>query len=435
MKSEIQQLSLAIRKNMLMGFILLFALVASVGGWAASTEISSAVLGAGTVVVDTHAKKVQHPLGGVVSELLVHEGQFVTAGDVVVRLDATQARGNLAIVSNNLDELRVRRARLEAERDEAHAISFPVDILSRSSEPNLDRTIAGETRFFQSRRSALDGRKGQLNQRIAQLREEMKGTQVQADAKAEEVAIVSNQLEGVRELWEKKLIPLYRVAALERDVARLEGERGALLARQAETNLRITETNLQIIQVDQEFRTEVVKDLAEMRGKLTELEERELVARDQMKRINVIAPQSGVVHQLAVYTVGGVVSAGEVLMQIVPTADQLFVEAKIAPHDVDQISIGQQVTVRLSAFNLRTTPELTGSVLRMSPDYVEDGPSKARYYVVRVELRNSELAKLGKLKLLPGMPAEAFFQAGSRTMISYLLKPIADQTGKAFRDD
>jgi HlyD family secretion protein len=393
------------------------------------------VLGAGTIVVDSHIKKVQHPTGGVISELLVHDGQRVRAGDVVLRLDATQARGNLAIVSGNLDELRARKARLEAERDEAEVISFPADLLSRRREPNLERTLAGEGRFFQSRKFALDGKKKQLNQRIAQLQEEINGTRVQARAKAEEGAIVSHQLEGVRELWERKLIPLYRVAALERDVARLEGERGSLLARDAETKLRVTETNLQIIQVDQEFRTDVAKELADVRAKVTELQERELIAQDQVKRIDVIAPQSGVVHQLSVYTIGGVVAAGEVLMQIVPTADRLFVEARVAPQDVDQVSVGQEVTVRLSAFNLRTTPEITGTVLRISPDYVEDEASKTRYYIVRVELRSAELAKLGTLKLLPGMPAEAFFQAGSRTMISYLLKPIADQAKKAFKDE
>jgi HlyD family secretion protein len=240
-------------------------------------------------------------------------------------------------------------------------------------------------------------------------------------------------LEGVRELRQKNLIPVQRVTALERDAARLEGEKGALIASMAQVRGKITETDLQIMQIDQELRTEVGKELAEIRGKMSELVERKVTAQDQLKRIDIRAPQDGTVHQLAVHTVGGVISPGETLMIVVPGSDHLTVEAKIAPQDIDQVRIGQPAILRFSAFNQRTTPELNGDVSRISADLTTDQRTGQTYYTVRIAIPESEILRLGGLKLTPGMPVEAFMRTQQRTVLTYFTKPLADQFERAFR--
>ena len=231
------------------------------------------------------------------------------------------------------------------------------------------------------------------------------------------------------------MVQLTRVTALERDAARLEGERGSLVSSIAQTKGKMTETELQILQIDQDLRTEVGKELAEIRGKLAELVEKRVAAEDQLKRVDIRAPQDGVVHQLSVHTVGGVITPnGEPLMLIVPEADALTVEAKIQPQDIDQVRIGQKAVLRFSAFNQRTTPELTGEVSRVSADVTKDEKTGISFYTVRIGLTMAEIARLNGLKLVPGMPVESFIQTGERTVISYLTKPLADQLAKAWRE-
>jgi HlyD family secretion protein len=242
-------------------------------------------------------------------------------------------------------------------------------------------------------------------------------------------------LAGVRELWRKKLIQLSRLTELERASARLDGERGQLIATTARTKGKISETELEILQIDQDLRSEVGKELAEVRGKTTELAERKIAAEDLLKRVDIRAPQSGKVHQLAVHTVGGVVTPGEPLMLIVPDYDVLKIEARLSPQDIDQIRPNQKVILRFSSFNQRTTPELTGSVTMISADLTKDEKTGAGYYTVRIGLPDHELARLGALKLVPGMPVESFIETGERTALSYFVKPLSDQIARAFRED
>ncbi|MGF6425607.1 HlyD family type I secretion periplasmic adaptor subunit [Bradyrhizobium elkanii] len=434
MKTPETLLRSSIRRNLIVGFLLVLLLIIGIGSWATTTEIWGAVVANGSVVVESNVKKIQHPTGGVIGQILVREGDRVKAGGLLIRLDEVQAKANLAIVSKNLDELRVRRARLEAERDEEETIVMPLDLSTRASDATLTRVINGETKLFVLRRSAREGQKGQLRERIAELNEEISGTEFQAHAKAKESEILGRELEGIRDLWGKKLIPITRVTMNERDAARLEGERGALLSRLAETKRKITETNLQIIQIDQDLRSEVARELADIRGKMSEFEEKEIVAQDQLRRIDIRSPQDGIVYQISVHTIGGVVNSGEVLMLIAPEADKLSIDVKVAPQDIDQLSVSQTAAVRFLAFNQRSTPELNGIVQRISPDLIEDDRNKSNYYLVRVELGESEVHRLGDLKLLPGMPVEAFIRTNSRTMLSYLVRPIADQISKAFRE-
>ena len=237
----------------------------------------------------------------------------------------------------------------------------------------------------------------------------------------------------MRDLWRKNLVQIQRVTALERDAARLEGERGSLVSSIAQTKGKITETELQILQIDQDLRTEVGKELAEIRGKIAELVERKVAAEDQLKRIDIRAPQDGMVHQSSVHTVGGVITAGEAIMLIVPQADALTVESKLMPQDIDQVRPGQTAALRFSAFNQRTTPELNGLVTRVSADLTTDQRTGATYYTVRISISDEQVARLGGLKLLPGMPVEAFIQTGERTVVSYLTKPFTDQAARSFR--
>lgn len=409
-------------------------LAGGIGGWAGTAEIAGAVIAPGSLVVDSNVKKVQHPTGGVVGELHVRDGDRVKTGALLVRLDETVTRANLAIVLKSLDELAARQARLEAERDGEEGLIFPKELLARSPDPAVLRVLAGEGRLFELRRAARAGQKAQLNERILQVEEQIRGLNEQIVAKASEIEFINQELEGVRELWRKNLVQITRLTTLERDAARLRGERGALVASIAQAKAKITETQLQVLQIDQDLRSEVSKELGEIRAKTSELIEKRVAAEDQLKRIDIRAPQDGRVHQLAVHTVGGVINAGETIMLIVPAGDVLTVEARIAPHNIDQIRAGQNAVLRFSTFNQRTTPELNGEVSRVSPDIIQDPKTATSFYTVRITLPDSEIARLSGLKLVPGMPVEAFIQTDERTAISYLIKPISDQLMRSWRE-
>ena len=423
----------SIRSHLLGGLAVVALLAGGVGGLAATTELSGAVIAPGSLVVDSNVKKVQHPTGGVVGELRARDGDKVKAGDIVVRLDETITQANLAIVVKSLNELQSRLARLEAERDNVDTIVFPAELLARADDPELARSMTGERNLFEFRKSARAGQKAQLRERIAQLKEEIQGLTGQVAAKKRETELIGQELEGVRDLWRKNLVQIQRVTALERDAARLEGERGQLIASTAQAKGKISEIELQILQIDQDLRSEVAKDLREVQGKIAELVERKVAAEDQLKRIDIRSPQDGMVHQSTVHTVGGVISPGEAIMLIVPEADALTVEAKLAPQDIDQVRVGQTAALRFSAFSQRTTPELNGVVSRVSADLTTDQRTGAAYYVVRITLSESELARLEGLRLVPGMPVEAFIRTGERTVLSYVMKPFTDQITRSFR--
>ena len=434
MSERVQILQRALRRQILAIVATSTALVVGVGGWATTTEISGAVVAPGQLVVNSYVKKVQHPTGGVIGELRVRDGDRVRAGDIVVRLDDTQARANLAIVTKALDENAARQAREEAERDGGEEVIFPQDLLDRMTNPDVVRAVNGERKQFETRRSAREGQRAQLRERIVQLRQETGGYQAQIASKDNQIAWIAKELRGVNELWQKQLVPYTRVTALERDKERLEGERGQLIATSAQTKGKIAETELQILQIDQDMRSEVGKDLAEIRAKTAELVEKKVAAEDLLKRVNIRAPIAGVVDQLAVHTVGGVIGPAEVIMLIVPASDALEVEAKIQPQEIDQVRVGQSAVLRFSAFNQRTTPELNGEVSLLSADVSEDQKTGARYYTVRIAVPPDEIKRLVGLKLVPGMPVENFIQTSSRTVMSYLVKPLRDQIMRAFRE-
>ena len=346
----------SIRRHLLVGGAAVALLVGGVGGWAATTQIAGAVIASGRLVVETAVKKVQHPIGGVVSEILVRDDQEVDGGDIVVRLDETQARSRLAILEGTLDELAARQARLEAERDGLTTVRFPDDLLARSDADSVAELTRGEETLFQIRKTARQGRKAQLREQISQLREEVAGIEAQQQAKIQEIDWTSKELKGVQELWERSLVQFARLTELERAAARLAGERGSLVAAAAQTKRRISEIEMQIAQVDQDLASEVASQLSDIRARRSELLERRIAVNDELMRMEIRAPYSGRVHELAVHTVGGVIQPGEPIMLIVPESDLLVVEVQVRPDDIDQLSAGQDVALHFTSFSRRSTP-------------------------------------------------------------------------------
>ena len=374
----------SIRRHLLGGVVIALLLTVGVGGWATTTELSGAVIAPGSIVVDSNVKKVQHLTGGIVGELLVRDGQRVRVGEVVLRLDETITRVNLAIVTKGLDEMTARQARLASERDRAERSRLPDYFAGARERARRRRCHQSERKLFELRRSARLGQKSQLRERIAQLDEEVRGYTALQEAKAEEIELIQRELEGVRALWNKNLVQINRLISLEREAVRLKGERAQSIAAMAQSRGKIGEIELQIIQIDQDLSSEVARELREVEGKIGEFIERKVAAEDQLKRIDMRAPQDGVVHQLAVHTVGGVVSAGDPIMLIVPEADALSVEAKVSPQDIDQLHLGQAAGLRFSAFNQRTTPEINGAISRISADVSTDQRSGQSFYTVRI---------------------------------------------------
>ena len=424
----------SIRAHVIAGLVVVAIVAGGFGGWASTMAISGALIAPGQIVVESNVKKVQHPTGGVVGELLARDGDVVKAGQVVVRLDDTVTKANLAIVTKNLDAAMARAARLEAEQRGLFEIRFPKQLTDRAGDPDVEAVMTSESKLFDVRVTGRAGQKSQLRERIHQLNEEIDGLSAQENAKGQEIALVEQELTGVRDLYDKHLVQISRLTTLERDAARLNGERAQYVSSKAQAKGKITETELQIIQVDKDTVSEVSKDLRETNDKIGELIERKITAEDQLRRVEIRSPQDGVVEQSTVHTIGGVINAGDAIMLIVPQSDDLQVEARVNPQDIDKLQVGQKTLLRMSAFNQRTTPELNGVVSRVSPDVATDQRTGQSYYTIRVSMPPEEIARLGDVKLIPGMPVEAFVQTGDRTVISYLMKPLHDQLMRTFRE-
>jgi HlyD family secretion protein len=415
------------------GLALLAVGVSTVGVWAATAPLAGAVIAPAQIVVDSNVRRIQHPTGGVVAEILVNDGDHVRAGDVLVRLDETMTRANLALIENQLNQFWTRKARLRAEQDGREAFAVPDKLAVHADVQAIADIIAGETSLLLRRREAINGQQSQLRERTSQIGEEIRGLSAQIDSKREQIRLIKRELEGVRELFDKNLIPYARLTSLEREAARLTGEEGQLVAETARAKGRITETELQTLQVVQDQRREVATELREVEIKIADLSERRIAALDQLSRVVLRAPQDGMIHQKTIHTVGGVVTAGEQVMLIVPEKDSLVVEARIDPQMIDRIRLGQSAKLRFPAFDAATTPDLDGTLLRIAADLTKDQQSGVSYYIARIGLAEREVGKLNGRTLVPGMPVEAYILNSSRTAFEYLRKPLEDQMARAFR--
>ncbi len=420
-------------KQIRISVIALLAIAGSFAAWSLLVPLDGAIAAQGTVVVDGNIKKVQHQTGGVVGALYVAEGGRVRDGDLVAKLDDTQTRANLGVVINEMVAVRARIARLSSERAGRDAIQFPAQELpANSTDPIVRGAMDSETSLFLARRTAILGTQAQLRERVGQLQKEIEGIEQQLRSAKDQLAIAKAEYDMLMPLREKGLVQRPRITSLEREMSRFEGAIGDATARIAQSQGKITETEVQISQVLRERLSEVNKELREAEAKLNELSERRLAAEDQLKRVEIRATATGVVHELSVHTVGGVIQPGEVLMTIVPDPQSLVIEARVQPKDIDQVHENQPSRLRFTSFNQRITPELQGKVIRRSANTTIDKVSGQPFYTVAVRPEPGQIERLNGSQMIPGMIVEAYITTDSRTAMSFLLRPLVDNWQRVF---
>nr|WP_244604623.1 MULTISPECIES: HlyD family type I secretion periplasmic adaptor subunit [Mesorhizobium] len=422
-----------IRANLILGASVTAMLIVGGGLWLGLTRIAGAVIAPATVVVESNIKKVQHLTGGTIGGIFAQDGDHVRAGDIVARLDDTLTRANLQIISEDLDRATVRLARLEAERQGLPEMQLPSGLQERMGDPELAALVRGERTLFESRATALTGQKAQLQSRSKQLERQIDGLKAQQAAEDQSVVLLDGDLGDVQALFTKKLVSKERLSNIRLDATRAHGESGRLAAAVAEAQAKISETELQILQLDDQRRSEVTSELRETEAKQTELSERKVVAQDELTKTNIRAPQSGTVQESAIHTIGGVIAPGEVIMMIVPDTDNLVVDALIPPSRIDDVRPGQHVSIRFPAFDAGTTPACQGSVKRISADLIKDQQKQLSYFSARINVENKAACLTDAKVLKPGMPAEVHISTDERSVWSYLLKPLTDQMSRAFR--
>ncbi len=422
-----------LRRTLRLAGGVLIALIVGIGGLTAVVSIRGAVIASAELTVSSEVKKIQHPSGGVVAQIRVRDGTRVRAGELLLTLDSTAASANADIVGEAVAVLTTRQARLEAERD-GQRFTPPADIAARRGEPAIAAIIEAERKADSMRRVELTGQKSQLRERQSQLRQQISGRQGEIASKKRQIELLQEELVGIRKLWDQGLVPLTRLNSLERAVVELDGGIARLNADIAEARDRSAEIEIQILQVDQNSRADAGRELAQLQGQLTDARQRKVTTDQDSRRVSITAPQDGVVDQLAVHTIGGVIAPGETIMVIVPDRDRLYAEARIRRTDVDQVRSGQLAALRLTAFDGRTTPEITGVVDQVSADAHTSEREDVSYYLVRINIPQDQLSRLGGRQLTPGMPVEAFIQTDRRTLLSYLTRPLSDQLRRAFRE-
>ncbi|MBP2536255.1 HlyD family type I secretion periplasmic adaptor subunit [Agrobacterium tumefaciens] len=411
------------------------ALFGGVGGWAATTKLAGAVSGQGFIVIENDVKKIQHLSGGTVSELLVHEGSEVAAGDVLLRLSRTTVEANLAIIENALVQSLVRAARLRAELAGTRIVEADFLEQKQLTRPAYRQLVALEQNLLETRGDGIEGMKRQLAERKGQLADEIEGENVQIEAVNASIAAVDEEFASVDGLYRQQLVTLQRLTSLKQRRAELQGNLGERLASRAQAEGRISEVELQILQLDENRRGENAKELAETEANITEMEARRVDVREQFGRLDIRSPVSGRIFELQLHTVGGIVQPGETLMLVAPRGDGLIVEAKISPRNIDQVTLGQKAQLHFTAFDRTTTPTVKGEVVSVSPDVLTDQRTGQPFYAVRIRPEAESLEGLGSLKLYPGMPADVLMPAAERRVISYLVKPLTDQLNHVFRED
>lgn len=402
-------------------------LLFGVGGWAAHARLSGAVITQGQVAISQQVKLIQHRDGGIVSEIAVRNGDQVRKGDVLIRLDETQTRVELAIVRGQLQQFYAMRARLKAERDGETAVSFEGLDVSEVLK-------VSELKLFEANRRMITSQEEQMRLQITQLEEQIRGLKAQTGSSDAEREIVEKEIAKLETLLKSGLVPVSEHRDLLRQMARIDGSKGELVARIAEAVGQISELRIKLLAIDQGTRKETQTQIVGIEAKIAELSEREVAARDRLSRMDVRAPVDGLVYDLQVHTIGGIIAPGASVMSIVPEDDDLTVEIRIPPADIDRIAPGQASRLRFTVFNQRTTPELDGRVGVVAAATTIDRATGQPYYLATVDITQA-LDKLGDRKLMPGMPVEVYVQTDERTAISYLTKPFTDQMLRAFREE
>ena len=422
------------RRPLSIGLLALLILVGGFGGWAMTAQITGAVIASGLIEVDQNRQIVQHPDGGVVTEILVSEGDVVVAGDVLIRLEASDLQANLAIVEGQLYEILARRARFEAERDGADDLTFD-PLLDEGAAATVADLKQGQINLFRARQDSIDQRTEQLSNRKDQIASQMRGISAQQDALETQLALIEEELANQQSLLERGLAQAGTVLNLQREQARLRGQVGELTAGIAGAGERIIEIEIEILSLDTTRREEAITRLRDLQFNELELRERRTVLNRQLERLDIRAPVGGIIYSLQVFGPGVVIRPADPLLFIVPQDRPLVIATQVAPTDVDALSLGQDVSLRFSALDQRTTPELYGTIALISADAFTDDATRASYYRAEIRLNDGELARLPEgATLIPGMPVEAFIRTADRTPMNYLTRPLTDYIARTFRD-
>ncbi|MFN7224484.1 MAG: HlyD family type I secretion periplasmic adaptor subunit [Paracoccaceae bacterium] len=426
--------ALRARGALWLGCLTLLVLVGGVGLWSVTTTISGAIVASGRIEVEQNRQVVQHPDGGVVAEILVTEGATVAAGDILLRLDGTLVKSELTISDGQLSEVQARRARLEAERDDASQVILP-DALALRAQANKDAAdqIEGQRRLFVARRETLSGTVEQLEKRKAQTLSQIEGIDAQARALSDQLDLIGQELTDQKSLLDKGLAQAPRVLALQREAARLAGQAGELSASRAQAEGRITEIDLEILGLSSQRREDANSQLRDIGTAELELVQRQRALAEQVARLDIRAPASGTVLGLQVTTPRAVLRPADPVAYIIPQDRPLVIAAQIAVIHIDEVFVGQPVKLMFPAFSSRTTPEVIGQVAIVSADALTDPVTNVPYYRAEITLSAEESRRLGQ-NLLPGMPVEAFIQTTPRTPVAYLIKPFTDYFTHAFRE-
>ena len=423
------------RAPLMLGALAIVTLLGGFGAWATLSQIAGAVVAAGEVEIEQNRQVVQHPDGGVVAEIQVKNGDFVEAGAPLIRLDGTLLQSELAIVEGQFFEILARRGRLEAERDGADTIVYPKELVDFAvGRPDIKALMVGQDRLFEARAENQANELSQLRRRREQIASQIEGIKSQRIAADSQLRLIGEELKDLKTLLDRGLTQAARVLSLEREEARLAGSAGQLDASRAEAEGRITEIDIEILKLGSSRREEATTQLRDLGYRELELAERRRSLIEQISRLEIRAPVSGLVHALQVTTPRSVISAADPVLFLVPQDRPFIIAAKISPINIDEVTIGQPVTLRFAAFDARTTPELFGQISSISADALVDERSKVSYYRAEVVLDPGEIEKLGGLKLVPGMPVEVFIRTGDRTPLAYLLKPLAEYFNRAFRE-
>lgn len=423
-------------RHLVIGFLTLVLLVGGLGGWSAFASIAGAVVAVGKLKVESERQVVQHEEGGVVKEILVKEGDVVEAGAPLVRLDETLIAAELAIVEGQLYELMARRGRLGAEQLDAPAPDFDPELIATgAADPMVASLIEGQRALFAARAETVAKQTEQLRERQGQIREEILGAESQQEALVQQLDFVNQELGDLKELQKKGLAQASRVLSLERENARLLGQRGELIATVAGLKGQISEIEIQLLSLGSTRREEAITQLRDNEFRENELRERRHALRERIARLEVRAPRPGRVIGMTVFALRSVVRAAEPILYIVPSDEALIVEAEIDTRSVDSVFEGQPARLRFSAFSARTTPDLAGKVLQVSPDAFTQEQTGRTYYIARLALMPGEIEKLGEVELVAGMPVEAYITTGDRSPLTYILKPIMDYINQAFREE
>lgn len=417
----------------------LFVIVVLLGGffvWASVVNIAGAIVAPGQIEVEQNRQVVQHPDGGVVAEIRVREGQEVAAGDTLIRLDPTLLASQLAITEAQLYELMARRGRMEAERDQTTDIAFDPDLLARAaSDPKVAELVEGQRQLFQARRITREKERETLTNRITQIRSQIEGIAAQQVALDDQLTLIQAELDDQQALLDKGLAQASRVLALRREAASLAGRLGELTASKASAEERISEIDIQLIKLDTDRQEEAITRLRDLQYSELEAAEKRLSLDEQLTRLDLRAPVSGIVYGLNVFATRAVIRPAEPVLYIVPQDRPLVIAAKVEPIHIDQVFPGQNVTLRFPAFDSRTTPHLEGRVTKVSADAFTDDRTHGTYYRAEVEIAENEIVKLPEgTVLIPGMPVETYLRTTDRTPLAYLTKPLMDYFNRAFRE-